>query len=137
MPPTNTVSAVLHYSGGLWRVHPDTTVTRTNPLTVYFVPFASQFHYKAEVHEQAHRSQWQPGGMNADLYNPAELRALLLGLTHSTQEGLIALIQQTADTYAEGQAATHALRESAEEAEAYAASDQVAPQYIYQGECGL
>ncbi len=136
-PPSLIVSAVLYFSEGLWRVHADTSVQRTAPLTLLYIPYNSQFRYKVERHEEVHRNQWGPQGMNGDLYNPLELRALLLGLAADSQSELISRIQGTVDGYMYDQAQLHQSREFEEEEEAYRESDYYPPHYLYQWSCWL
>jgi hypothetical protein len=112
------------------------SLQRTQPVTTFYVPQTSQFYSKVAAHEQVHVNQWAAGGMFAALYQVSDLYALLSPLNDTTLVGLNAQISQVASTYFQGQSALLTAGIPAAEAQAYAVSDPIAPQYIYQGACG-
>jgi len=103
-----------------------------------YVPSYSQFYGKANAHEQVHDDQYMPGGsyhLSEDLWNPTAARNAIINLTHTTEQGLEALVDATFNAYDQGQLAIDASRRAQAEAEAYGVSDNIAPRYIYQGSC--
>jgi hypothetical protein len=133
--PTLTLYLYRYQSGGLWRVHSSTFLTRSNPFVSVSVPAYSQFYSKADEHEQVHVDKYGPGRLKGDLYSPTGARNAIINLTHSTEQGLIDLVHATVDSYRQDQTNIDTSRTAQAEAEAYGVSDDIAPRYIYQN-CG-
>ena len=133
--PTLTLYLYRYQSGGLWRVDSSTFLTRSSPFAIVNVPSYSQFHSKTAAHEQVHVDQYGSGRMRGDLYSPTDARNAIMNLTHSTEQGLIALAVATVASYVQSQESTDASRTAQAEAEAYGISDNIAPWYVYQN-CG-
>ncbi len=86
--PTVIPYVSLYQSGGLWRVNPSSFFARTNPAALVYIPSSSQFHDKAEEHEQVHYDQYAAGGsyhLLEDLWNPTAARNAIINLTHTTE----------------------------------------------------
>ena len=130
VPPTVQGTYNRNLVNGEWKVT-STNLWRTNPGILMYMSASSQFYYKMYSHEEKHRNQFQ-SGMLSDLYNPADLHNLLIGLTAPTEAELVEKVNQKMETYYTGEAAELASREGAYEREAYGVSDQISPQYLYQ-----
>jgi hypothetical protein len=96
------------------------------------IPNTSQFFAKADAHEQAHVDHWSAGQLYGDLFQPADLYDRVKNFTASSQGDLIAQFVAARTAYINEQSALAAQRHNADEQQAYAASDQVAPRYVYQ-----
>jgi len=119
------------------------TLQRTDPAVVLFIPAASRFHDKVEVHENEHVQQYGPGRVWGDISTVAGLLAFphpvsgvaYIDLRADTRTALRQMIDETRAAY---RAAQLALLEDPErkrqaECEAYAVSDPVEPRYLIQG----
>jgi hypothetical protein len=137
LPPWIESNVAYTCQGGTcWVVDQQTQLVRHPPGSDITVPTTSQFYEKARVHEEVHYNQYGPGGINADLYNPAELRQQLLALKAGTEQQLLVLIEGTVNTYHATQAyIDEQMRWRETEAEAHAFSDTITPEYVYQN-CG-
>lgn len=105
----------------------------TPPQTIY-VGSSSQFYDKIVRHENVHVQQYVSGSAS-DLFTVSGLMAVLSPLTDSTQAGLVAQINQATLNYYADQNNQVRARQPQLEKEAYAVSDAIAPQYVYQN-CG-
>ncbi len=136
--PTVIPYVSLYQSGGLWRVDPSSFFARTNPAALVYIPSSSQFHDKAEEHEQVHYDQYAAGGsyhLLEDLWNPTAARNAIINLTHTTEQGLWDLVDAAVYSYLQDQADIDQARRDDAEEEAYDVSDEIAPRYIYQDGC--
>jgi hypothetical protein len=120
----------------LWVVTGAGSLARSAPSKTVYYPASSQFYNKVNQHENKHVQQWGTGGINQDLYLVSSLMSQLSPLTDATENGLKAKINNAMASWNQGQAAIHQSRHAAMEAEAYAVSDAIAPQYRYQSSCG-
>jgi hypothetical protein len=118
----------------LWVVTGPGTLARVTHQAVINVPASSQFYNKVRTHEEKHVEQWATG-MLSDLLQIPDLMAQLSPLTDATEAGLLAKINATAQTWFDSQRDIYRNRLPAAEKEAYAVSDSLSPQYIYQN-CG-
>jgi hypothetical protein len=121
---------------GSWYVLSPGTLQRTQPLTTFDVPQTSQFFHKVATHEQVHLNQWVGDGTFAKLFQVADLYAQLVNLSDTTEAGLDGQIAKKIYDYIVAQNAIYTAGIPAAEAEAYRASDTMAPLYIYQSACG-
>lgn len=124
---------------GVWRVINAGTLARVVPTSAtIFVPVSSQFRSKAVQHENVHVGQWVAGTghLFGDLYIAAGFYAQIQNITGISQQDLLSKLIQAKTTYVNGQGATYSSRLSQSEHDAYAVSDPIAPQYLYQN-CGL
>lgn len=127
-------------ANGQWIVSPKTYFVRSDPVVLKAFTSESQFWEKVVAHEDVHVDQYMPGGayhLNEDLFNPTVARNLIIGLTDATQEGLDVKIIQAYNPWIQNQAnEDNYVRRADAEAQAYAASDSIAPPYKYQSQCG-
>jgi hypothetical protein len=93
----------------------------------------SQFYSKTDTHEGVHRSQLQPSGILGAYWTNAGLWSAVQNVTASSEALLVSATNAAAANYATAQAAA-AKSGSCDQSEidAYAVSDSVAPQYVYQ-----
>ena len=130
------------YNGSqqLWVVTGDGSLQRSAPSKTVYFPASSQFYYKVDQHENKHVQQWGTGGINQDLYvvsgSATSLMNQLYPLTDATENGLKNKITDAWNAWAVSQQSIQQSRHTEVEAEAYAVSDPIAPQYRYQGSCG-
>jgi hypothetical protein len=110
------------------------TLARTLNSAVINVPSTSQFYNKTLRHEQKHEEQWA-SGMFSDLLLISDLMAQLSPLTDTSRDGLNAQIATTFTNWFSAQENIYNSRVPAAEREAYAVSDSISPQYLYQN-CG-
>jgi hypothetical protein len=88
-------------------------------------------------HEQVHVNNWiaGTGHLYGDLYNPDDFYNQIINITGTSQNDLINKLSAALTTYVNSQGAIVAQRHSQDEQQAYAVSDPIAPQYVYQN-CG-
>ena len=118
----------------LWVITGPGTLTRNLPARTIYVPATSQFFSKTEAHENKHMDQWATG-LLSDLLQISSLMARLSPLTDTTEAGLLAKRDAEATNWFNEQEAIYNMRLAAAENEAYAVSDPMAPQYLYQKVC--
>ena len=120
-------------NAGTWHVIDIGTMKRKVPTqSIIFVISTSQFYSKTVQHEQVHLNQLQPGGLDGDLWNPADLFNQIKSLTGSSKADLSAQITTVALNYLDSQGALFNQRTTQAEQQAHAVSDVIAPQYAYQ-----
>lgn len=119
----------------LWHVTGKGNLARKVPTqaTIFVIP-QSQFYNKTAQHEQVHVTQWiaGPGHLFGDLWNPDNFYNQIQNLTATSQAGLTIQINEAKVSFFNAQAAIYQQRVSQAEKEAFAVSDQIAPQYAYQ-----
>ncbi len=123
---------------GIWRVTGKGTLSRVVPTSSTInVISASQFYSKTVQHEQVHVNNWiaGTGHLFGDLYNPDDFYNQIINITGTSQNDLINKLGAALTTYVNSQGAIVAQRHSQDEQQAYAVSDPIAPQYVYQN-CG-
>lgn len=124
---------------GLWRVLPESYFVKHDPPVLNAFTSQSQFYEKVVAHEDVHVDQYMPGGLyhlDEDLYSATAARNVIIGLTDATAERLDNKIEQAFQEWWASQTNLDTQRLVQAEAEGYAASDGIAPQYVYQGQCG-
>jgi len=110
-------------------------VAPTDSDVVINVPSNSQFHNKTFKHEHVHVTQFQPGGIFADLMGLGGLWTLMNGLSDTTLSGLTAQVNAAMASYTASQLVVFNQGIPEAERQAYAVSDTIPPQYIYDN-CG-
>ena len=123
---------------GTWRVTGKGTLSRVVPTSSTInVISTSQFYSKTVQHEQVHVNNWiaGTGHLYGDLYNPDDFYNQIINITGTSQNDLINKLSAALTTYVNSQGAIVAQRHSQDEQQAYAVSDPIAPQYVYQN-CG-
>ncbi len=123
---------------GTWRVTGKGTLTRVVPTsaTINVIP-TSQFYNKTVQHEQTHVQQWIAGAghLLGDLYVVNDFYNQIVNLTGTSQSDLLNKLGTALTAYVNSQGAIVQSRHNQGEHEAYAVSDPIAPQYVYQN-CG-
>jgi len=109
-------------------------LARKVPTAHINVPSSSQFYSKTVAHEQVHVTQWQ-SGLFSDLFVPADFYNQIKGLTDPTLQGLVDQIASARAAYRYSQLLAANSRLATAEQQAYAVSDLIAPQYLYQASC--
>lgn len=104
----------------------------TGSTVVINVPASSQFYTKTVDHENVHVSQWNSNGLFGQQFTNAGLWAAIQNLTASTELQLISATYTATTNYANARNAAAYQLCNQGEIDAYAVSDLVAPQYIYQ-----
>jgi hypothetical protein len=123
---------------GTWRVTGKGTLSRVVPTSSTInVISTSQFYSKTVQHEQVHVNNWiaGTGHLYGDLYNPDDFYNQIINITGTSQNDLMNKLSASLTTYVNSQGAIVAQRHSQDEQQAYAVSDPIAPQYVYQN-CG-
>jgi hypothetical protein len=123
---------------GTWRVTGKGTLSRVVPTSSTInVISTSQFHSKTVQHEQVHVNNWiaGTGHLYGDLYNSDDFYNQIINITGTSQNDLLNKLGAALTTYVNSQGAIVAQRHSQDEQQAYAVSDPIAPQYVYQN-CG-
>jgi hypothetical protein len=121
---------------GQWYIAAIGTYNITTFGTVaYNVPTSSQFRSKTENHEGVHVAQWQPTGLLGSQVTNTGLWNAIKDLTASTQVDLVAATDIAATNYGNTASTVSAGACNQAEVAAYAVSDTLAPQYLYQA-CG-
>jgi hypothetical protein len=140
---TYAPSLIEHISrgldGGVWKVLPETYFVRPDPPVLKAFTSQSQFYEKVVAHENVHVDQYTPGGdyhLYEDLYSATAARNEIIGLTATTLEALDDKIVEAYNKWLEGQDTLDNSRSATAEAQAFAVSDGMAPQYKYQSQCG-
>jgi hypothetical protein len=123
---------------GTWRVTGKGTLSRVVPTssTIYVIS-TSQFYNKTSQHEQVHVNNWilGTGHLYGDLYIVDVFYNQIINITGTSQNDLINKLGAALTTYVNSQGAIVAQRHNQDEQQAYAVSDPIPPQYVYQN-CG-
>jgi hypothetical protein len=123
---------------GTWRVTGKGTLSRVVPTSsVIYVISTSQFYNKTVQHEQVHVNNWiaGTGHLYGDLYNPDDFYNQIINITGTSYNDLINNLSAALTIYVNSQGAIVAQRHNQDEHQAYAVSDPIVPQYVYQN-CG-
>jgi hypothetical protein len=125
-------------SNGVWRVTGQGNLARSVPTTYgIYIPSTSQFFNKASQHEQVHVNQWMLGAghLFGDLFIVSDYYSTVHNLFDTSQSGLSEQIANKLLQYVSSQNLIAHNRIPQAEREAYAVSDPIPPQYLYQN-CG-
>jgi hypothetical protein len=126
------------FSNGIYSVASTANTARQTPTDadVTISPSSnSQFYNKVYQHEHVHVLQYQPSGSDGDVFTVSGLAAVVLGLSDTTEAGLLSQFNAAYASYVSSQNATLKARAAQDEVAAYAISDPIAPQYIYDSAC--
>jgi hypothetical protein len=129
---TGSPAIAFDDSRQLWVVTGPGDLARVVQSPTIYVPTSSQFRNKVVTHENKHVQQWT-SGMLSDLLQISSLMTVLSPLSDPTQSGLQSRIYNATATWGNNEVNIAASRAPAAETEAYAVSDPIAPQYLYQG----
>lgn len=125
--------------GGLWRVVSLGTLRRAfsqQPSIRIDVLPDTQFYHKVSTHEMEHFDDWtKPDGLYSVLYLPNDFFDRVRNFTATSESRLVQLLQQEATLFDADQIALYRNLCNRSEREAYAISDPITPQFLYQG-CG-
>lgn len=117
-----------------YRVSSIGTLNRRLDPPKFFVPVSSQFYPKAYAHEMKHIAQWNTG-MLSDLFLVHEFFQRIKGKRAGTLSDLADVVAREKANFITSQIAEFKRRRDDSEIEAYAISDPIPPQYLYQ-RCG-
>jgi len=137
-PPEIVGNPTTAFNGGSsqWYVASVGNLSRQNPSMSLFVPATSQFYPKAFQHELKHENQYISGTASS-YYLASSFYSSIQSLTAPSQALLNTSIslQYTIWKLQQRQALVSNLGTQMED-EAYAISDPINPQYVYQSTCG-
>ena len=119
-------------ANGIWHVTGMGTLARQIPQKQVLIPTTSQFHNKADAHEQAHVDHWGTGQLFGGVDRPADFYARIQNFTGTSQLDLVTKLTAELTTYTNEQDTFVSSHHSDDETQAYAVSDLIAPRYIYQ-----
>jgi hypothetical protein len=122
-------------SNGVWRVVGMGTLARRTPTKEVFVPQTSQFFNKADAHEQEHFDHWNAGNLLGNAHQPIDFYNRIVNFTGTSQQDLLNQIIADFQLYTAAQDLFVNNQHNESERRAYAVSDPINPQYLYQN-CG-
>ena len=101
-----------------------------------YYPTTSQFHDKAQAHEQKHVDDLNKGFDGHVFFQKDEYEQMVIGLTSSTIKELRSILEEKINEYVNKEVAEMSSLKFVLEQRAHAVSDAIPPFYVYQGECG-